>query len=224
MDKISMDLRDLDNIDIRNGQAMTNVTSHNAVSGIEKAALKSSLNFSSSMFPDTGFLREPVNIAEHEPTVAIIPPSKVLLGLGHFLVTRPITAGIGPSASMAAGIGITIQGGVYGSTTPEVGVFVTGGLGLWTNAGVGVGGTLTVVLGPPADFFGDFWAVGVDVSPVPGKLISVGGQLLFAGSFPSLPVRFMGFAVGVAFGPSISPIDLTVQSTTTFGRPLLKFK
>lgn len=46
-------------------------------------------------------------------------------------------------------VGITTSGGIYGSTTGELGVYIGGSVGIWTNAGAGVGPTYTMVFGPP---------------------------------------------------------------------------
>jgi hypothetical protein len=201
LDNIKLDLRQLDNLDIqqiKQGHAVTNVTPHHEASAIEKIGLKSSLDFGSVIDPNIGFLREPIRVSEHPPTVSILPPTKVLLGaVGSFVGTHPITIGLGPSAELFAVVGFTVNIGIYGSTTPELGLFDTVGIGLWTAVGFGVGGTLTVVLGPPSSFFGEFWSIGIDVAgPPPIKVgPGVGVQLLFAGSFPTFPPRFMGFAI-----------------------------
>lgn len=228
MDRINLDLRQLDNLDIQQiqqGHAVTNVTPHHEASALEKIGLKGSLDFGSAIDPRIGFLREPIRVSEHAPAVSILPPTKVLLGaMGSFLGTHPITIGVGPSAQLFAVVGFTVNIGVYGSTTHELGLFDTVGIGLWTAVGFGVGGTFTLVLGPPSSFFGDFWSVGVDIGgPTPFKVgPSVGGQLLFAGSFPTFPPRFMGFAISVSAGASIPNIALSVQITNT--QRLMKFK
>jgi hypothetical protein len=113
-------------------------------------------------------------------------------------------------------LGVTGQVGLYGSNTPELGVFASLGGGWWTNVGVGIGPAITLIFGPPADLGGVSWGIGCDATFMAG---SISGLLLFTPP----PFRLLGISVGLSVGPTAIPaFDVTVQVSNTWTKPLLK--
>lgn len=166
--------------------------------------------------PTAQRLGEVLVVGKSPPPVTRIPPAHTKVG------RRPIsgilaTLGLGYSGAAYAGFGATLGGGVYGSTTREVGVYGSAGIGGWTNIGVSAGGTFTHIFGPPSDFGGPCWGVGCDVG---GKVVAGGAILLF-----SLvgPLRVLGYAVTCGVGASFLPVNMTVQLSLTKTKPLLYF-
>lgn len=157
-----------------------------------------------------------LEVGKRPPPVTRIPPAHTKVGRTP-MPRKLATLGLGASGAAYAGFGITMGGGVYGSTTREVGVYGSGGIGGWTDIGVSAGGTFTHIFGPPSDFAGPCWGVGCDVG---GKIISGEAILLF-----SLvgPLRVLGYAVTVGVGASFLPVSMTVQLSHTGIKPLLKF-
>ncbi len=129
-----------------------------------------------------------------------------------------MTIGLGGSTSAFAVIGVTAGAGLYGSTTPELGWYTSGGAGFWTNAGVSSGLALTYVFGPPSAFSGLSIGVGVDAD-LPGLGVGIGILLLFGASGP--PFQFLGYSFGVSAGLSALPIDFTIQASDTYTRKIL---
>jgi len=159
---------------------------------------------------------EVLEVGKHPPPVTRIPPTHTKVG------RRPMfgilaTLGLGISGAAYAGFGIAVGGGVYGSTTREVGVYGSGGIGGWTDIGASAGGIFTHIFGPPSDFAGPCWGVGCDVG---GKIIAGEAILLF-----SLvgPLRVLGYAVTLGVGASFLPVSMTVQLSYTKTKPLLYF-
>lgn len=150
------------------------------------------------------------------PLVTRIPPAHTSVGRTPVFGILA-TLGLGISGEAFAGFGIAIGGGVYASTTREVGVYGSGGIGGWTNIGASAGETFTHIFGPPSDFAGPCWGVGCDVG---GQILSGGAILLF-----SLvgPLRVLGYAVTFGVGVSCLPFNMAVQLSYTKTKPLLYF-
>jgi len=110
---------------------------------------------------------------------------------------RDITLAVGGAAQAVAVMGVTVAGGLYGSTTPELGLFGSVGGGWWTNLAASAGVMVAVILGPPSDFAGVSWGIGCDVGFMTG---SIGGLLLFSAAGP--PFRFLGVEVSLMAGPT----------------------
>lgn len=218
MNTVKADLRQIDRLDIqKQGSALSppGVPPRRVLSDVEKGALKAALNLGKIVSPQTGLLLEPIGVAESRPSITITPLSSVPVGMTPRAGTD-VTLAVGLSVSAFAVIGVTGQAGLYGSTTPELGVFASVGGGWWTNVGAGVGPTITMIFGPPSDLAGVSWGIGADAAFMAG---SIGALLLF--SLP--PFRFLGIAVSLAVGPSAIPaFDVTVQVSNTFTKPLLK--
>ena len=216
MDRLRADLRQLDQLDLQKQCVRIPGGSppQREVTGIERDVLKSALDFGARFDPRIGLYQEPVKMAERPPLATVLMPQTVPVGM---VPGRPsvFTLAIGLNAELFAVLGPVAQAGLYGSNKPELGVFLSLGGGWWTNMGAGIGPTLTLIFGPPSDLSGVALGIGCDVRFMTG---SIGGLLLF--SLP--PIRFLGFAIGLAVGPTAIPaFDVTIQVTNTFTRPLL---
>jgi hypothetical protein len=163
-----------------------------------------------------------LQISDKAPTVTILPPSTVPVGTsgtpGSGTVAA-VTFAWGIQGSAFAVIGPTVEGGIYGSTTGEWGFYGSVGGGWWTNVGANVGPVFTVIFGPPADMAGVAFGIGADVTVGP-PVLAVGGLLLFSPS----PFKCIGFAVFLSIGPSVIPVDVTVQVSVTALHPTVKPK
>ena len=105
---------------------------------------------------------EVLEVGKRPPPVTLTPPTHTKVGRHR----RPMfgilaTFGLGNSGAAYAGFGIAAGFGVYGSTTREVGVYASGGIGGWTDIGASVGTTFTHIFGPPSDFAGPCWGIAV---------------------------------------------------------------
>jgi hypothetical protein len=216
MDRIRADLRQLDKLNIAQQSVPLVGSPRRSVASVgQRPVLRAAVDIAADINAQAGYLKEPFKIAQHPPSTTIFPPTTVPVGLTASSGSA-FTLGCGLNVDVFAVVGAVLQGGIYGSTTPELGVFLSVGGGWWTNVGVGVGPVITFIFGPPSDLAGVAFGIGCDVGFMAG---SVGGLILFSPP----PFRFLGFAVGVAFGPtSIPAFDVTVQVTDTFTRPLLK--
>lgn len=190
----------------------------------ERAALVSALEFGKTFSPGLSSLLEIINIGVSPPLLSILRPLAMPVGFALSKSTH-LTIADALTASAFAGVGAVVSGGVYGSTTREVGVFATGGGGIFTNFGLSAGGEYTYIMGTPADFAGPYFGVGVGVSGPPP--IGVGGMLLFSPTLPpTMPVTLtlMGFSVSVTVNtPSPIPVTVTAEVTNTKIWPVLRF-
>ncbi|MEO6603436.1 MAG: hypothetical protein ABIQ16_26370 [Polyangiaceae bacterium] len=221
MNRVRADLRQLDNLNLAQQCLPLGPTlKRSRATTPESQGVKASLDLAVKFQPDLGFLREPFNVVTSPPSVTVLRPATVPMGLSGAISTSStssnITLATGLNIDAFAVIGPVLQGGIYGSTTPELGVFGSVGGGWWTNVGVGIGPVITLIFGPPSDLEGVAFGIGCDARFMVGSL---GGLLLFSPP----PFRFLGIAVGLAVGPTAIPgFDVTVQVTKTFIRPLLR--
>lgn len=190
----------------------------------ERAALISALDFAKALNLPLGALPEIVNIGVSPPAVTVLGPAAMPVGFA-LSKSRDLTVAGALAVSAFAGGGIVGSGGVYGSTTKEIGLFLTGGVGIFSNIGLSAGGEYTFILGTPLDFSGPYFSAGVSVSGPPP--LGVGGMLLFAPSMPltiPLTLTLMGFSVSItASTPSPIPVTVTLQVTDTKIWPALHF-
>src|ERR1017187_925566 len=190
----------------------------------ERDALVSALDVGKIISPSLGSLLEILKVGITPPSISLSRPTAMPV---HFAISKSsqLTVAGALTVSAFAAVGVVGSGGVYGSTTGEVGVFLSGGGGIFTNYGVSGGGEYTFIFGTPADFAGPYFGVGVSVSgPSP---IGVGGTLLFSPSMPPTPpitLTLMGFSVAVTVGTP-SPIPVTVSAVVTDTKiwPVLRF-
>lgn len=222
MDSFRADLTQLDLIDpTQLGSPLTGHPPRKTLSHLEESALKSGLQLSGNFDSRLKAFLEPISVAEHAPSISVRPPAVTPVGA----VRRhrfDITMAVAAEGNAFLVIGVTGQAGVYGSTTPEVGVFASAGGGWWSNIGASIGPTVTFIFGPPSDMDGVSVGIGCDVSATPGVGWSVSGMLLYGTTGPPFP--FLGFSVGAAFGVAPIRIDVTLQVTVTAHKPLLVFK
>src|SRR5229473_3156974 len=115
---------------------------------------------------DLGGIQEVEDIGARPPGVTIHPSPTVPLLRGGG--KSGLTVALGLSGFVALVGGVSLAGGVYGSTTREFGVF-----------GTGVGPELTFIFGTPSDFSGVFVAVAASVTAIP-PYFSVGGSVIFS--------------------------------------------
>lgn len=216
MNYFRADLRQLDLLDIpKQSTPLIGTPQRRNLQASEKKALKSALAFSKRFDPQFGLLEEPVNLSEKPPSITVLSPSKVPVGMSP-ASSKNLTMAAGLQASAQAVVGITAQGGIYGCTNKELGVYFSAGGGWWTNIGANIGPVITFIFGPPKDMAGVAIGIGADVKFMAG---AIGGLLLL--SLP--PVRFLGFAVSLAVGPSAIPaFDVTIQVNNTWTKPILK--
>jgi hypothetical protein len=218
MKPIKADLRDLDKLDIQaQGRPLTPIPPRRSLGAAEKAALKAAVSAGGVLTAQANLLKEPISVSETKPTISVLMPSKMMVGLAKKLPSFDLTLAVGLGVDAFAVVGVTGSAGLYGSTTPELGVFASAGLGWWSNVSVSVGPVITLIFGPPSDLAGVSWGVGCDVKfMVTG---SIGGLLLFAMS----PFRFLGIAVQLAAGVTAIPaFDITIQVSDTWTKPILK--
>jgi hypothetical protein len=217
MDRVRADLRQLDNLDIaKQGVPISKIPARRTVSGAEKDVLKSAVDFSTFVSSNMGYLREPINVCEKPPSITVMLPKIGPVGMTPRPTVTQITLAVGVAGSAFAAIGATGQVGLYGSNSPELGVFASLGGGWWSNVGAGIGPAITLIFGPPADLGGVSIGIGCDVGFMAG---SVSGLLLFSPP----PFKFLGISVGLSVGPTAIPaFDVTVQVSNTWTKPLLK--
>lgn len=210
MNTFKIDARQLDNLDIQGlGSTLSGSPSARRATGMEATLLRGAVDLSGNVWA-----KEAISVADRKPRITAIGGAKYPIGLRPG--TSPhLTMGLGISLAAAVVIGPTAGGGLYGSTTPEIGIYGSIGAGWWTNAFYSTGAAVTFVFGPPSDFAGIAWGIGADIKFIVGSL---GGLLLFSPP----PIRFLGFSVSLSAGPSAIPaFDVTIQVSNTWTKPLL---
>ncbi|MBL8308927.1 MAG: hypothetical protein JNL19_00750 [Burkholderiales bacterium] len=132
---------------------------------------------------------------------------------------RDWTIAVGPSVSAAAGAGAGFSGGLYfWNKTPsgEIGFFGSASFVAMTNIGASVVGQGTYYFGSAPDCLaGTSLVVGIDVGP-PGRIITGGGYLVFSPN----PVQLIGISFALGVGVSALPVNLNVQLSRTWIRPI----
>jgi hypothetical protein len=222
MNSVIADLRQLDNLNIQQqGSSIAKMPpgTLQKKSNFERSLVKGAITGAQVFNPSLGCLLEPIKVSENRPaTILITPPTTVPIGLSGTMppaAPHDLTLSIGWSGSVFMGLGSTIQGGLYGSTFPEFGLFASVAGGFWTNIGVSTGPVATLIFGPPSDFAGAAWGIGIDAKFLTG---AIGGLLLFSDP----PFRFLGLSISLSAGPSAIPgFDFTVQYGGTMTKPLL---
>ena len=125
MRQVKADLRQLDNLDIPR-QAVRlkgNAPSLAQIQAFQRPMLKTAIDLGSSASQTISLCHEPVSIFESAPTVTLLPPISApittALAAGIASGTIVITLGIGLEANGFAFLGATVQGGLYGSNSPN---------------------------------------------------------------------------------------------------------
>ncbi len=150
MNRISADLRQLDKLNLQKCIPLGPRLTRGRAAPAEIAGLKASIDLATKFQPDVGFLREPFTVSQIRPSINVLRPATVPVGLTTVSTGSDITLATGLNVDVFAVIGPVLQGGIYGSTTPELGVFGSVGGGWWTNVGIGIGPVITLIFGPPA--------------------------------------------------------------------------
>jgi hypothetical protein len=220
MDRFTADLRQVDNLNI----SLLNLRPVRAappkpLGSFEKASLNAALGLGKNLDPRLALMAETVGVGEKPPAVTILRPTKPPSGLA-VSKSSDLTIALGVGGAGFALFGSLASAGVYGSTTREIGVFLTIGIGLFLPAvGVSGGAELTFIFGTPADFKGPYLSAGVGISV--GPVAGIGGSLLFA---PGPPVTLMGYSLTfTANTPSVLPVTIVLEATDTKTKPVLRF-
>lgn len=184
---------------------------------IERPVITTAVDVAARVSNTGRLLKEITDIAE---TARHIPLSFVG-GSGPMIGPPPssslFTIGMGASSSAFMVVGVTFGCGLYGSNSPELGAYRSGGGGIWTNAGISGGFQLTYVFGPPSAFGGMSWSVGVSCD-MPGVGVGISASILLGASGP--PYALLGYCVGVGAGISVLPADVSFQVSNTNLIPL----
>src|SRR5262249_31333088 len=152
MKSVKADLRDVDKLNIQaQGSALPPIPPRRTLSEPEKVALKGALAVGGLFNPQLGVLNEPTDVSDNRPSISVTMPSTVPVGMTPKSSVTDITLAVGLNVSAFAVIGVTGSAGLYGSTTPELGVFASVGGGWWTNVGAGAGPVITLIFGTPSD-------------------------------------------------------------------------
>ena len=218
MDRIRVDCSRIVRLDVeRYKQRVTGGPPHSPAGPATAGALTTALSAASYVSSTAALLKEITDLGSAAGRI----PLSFLGGSGPMFAPPArspfVTVGAGSSASIFAVIGVSFGSGVYGSNTPEIGLYSSAGGGYWTNYGVSGSIQLTYVIGPPSAFGGMSWSVGVDCD-IPGVGLGVSAAVIFSASGP--PYQFLGWSVGVGAGVSVLPVDFTFQVSNTKLIPL----
>jgi hypothetical protein len=217
MDFFRGDFRDLDKLNIAQfAKPIPPPSPRQVLGNTQRAVLKSAASFGENLDTRCKLLSEIIRIAETPPGMALLLPATIPLVAA---ASSALTVAIGLDFEIFVGmLGGVAQGGAYASSTPEVGLFRSLGVGLFLlNAGISVGPAVSFIFGPPSVLAGNMIGVQVGVS-FPGTKFGAGGALLFVTN----PIRFAGFAVSASAGASVLPVTVSLQITDTKLMPLLK--
>jgi hypothetical protein len=193
-----------------------------ALPSAERDVIETALSFGKPFNSSFGGLEEIAGISKSPPAVVIRPsPTIPFISRGG---KSGFTAGLGFSGFAAFAAGVSLQGGIYGSSTGEFGFFGTAGFMAGFVGGAGVGPEFTVIFGAPSDFKGVFVAIAASVSVNP--IWSVGGTLIFSPG-PVLPgglvsLIYMGFSLRATAGPSSLPVSVAIEWTNTAIKPIIR--
>jgi hypothetical protein len=218
------DLRDLDKLNVRQQAfSLKGIPRRRRGNSIQKRLLRSALELGKSANASFEPPLECLDLTDSPPTMSIAVPTTVPVGMGTPAggggPVNALTGALGAEGSAFAVVGVTAQGGLYGSSTGEFGAYGSVSGGWWSNIGTGLGPVFNWIYGPPSDLEAASFAVGADV----GATQSVEVLLLFSDISKS-PFRFLGFSFSFSFLPSKLPFDITVQVSLLSGiKPLVKF-
>jgi hypothetical protein len=220
MDRFTADLRQVSNLNM-SLLALRPVTAApvKPLGSFEKASLSAALAMGKGLDPRLSLMADTVAVGEKPPAVSILPPTKPPTGLTVSKSTD-LTVALGVGGAAFALFGSVASAGVYGSTTREIGVYLTFGIGLFLPAvGVSGGAEMTFIFGTPADFKGPYLSAGISVSA--GPVAAIGGALLFS---PGPPPVLMGYSITfTANTPSVLPVTIALEVTDTKTKPVLRF-
>lgn len=185
---------------------------------VQRAALSAAATAGARVSPTLRPIKEIVDIADAMRRI----PVSFIGGRGPMFAPptslSTITIGCGLSSSAYVIAGVSFGAGIYGSNSPELGLYTSGGGGAWTNVGISSGVQYTYVFGPPASFGGMGWSVGGGVD-IPGVGLGISVALLFSASGP--PYTFLGYSFGVSAGLTALPAEVSFQVSNTALLPVI---
>lgn len=191
-------------------------------SPLDRALIETALNVGKPLNPSFGGALETLQISAAPPTVRVVPSPTVSMASS----SHDLTVDFGLSGTAAMVAGMNLSGGVYGSTTPELGIFGTAGFVVGIISGASGGVELTIVFGTPRDFSGTFISFQASVGIKVPAGASVGASLLFSPGLPGrgglVSLTFMGFALNLTGGVSALPASVAVEWSNTAVLPLLR--
>jgi hypothetical protein len=213
MDRLRVDYSRIVALDVpRYRTRLPNPPPRRGLGTIERAAVGGAIDVAAHVSSFAALLKDVKEIAA---TARRVPLS--FIGGSGPMIAAPasvsvITIGVGATASAFMVIGVTYGAGLYGSNSPELGVYTSPGAGIWTNAGVSGGFQLTYVFGPPSSFGGLSWGVAVSAD-MPGVGVGLSAMVILSASGP--PYQLLGWSVGVGGGVSVLPVDISFQVSNT---------
>jgi hypothetical protein len=189
---------------------------------VERAAMLAAMEVAKPFRPRLGGPLEVLEFSLHPPTISVVTSPTVAIAAS---ASPDLTLALGWMGSAGWIAEVAAEGGVYGSTTLEFGVFDTLGFVLGLATGVSVGVEYTLVFGPPSDFAGLFIAFQASIGPKELGGLAIGGSLLFAVGPPTAAgpsLTFKGLTLNGTFGWSALPVSLSVEWSNTRLKPLIK--
>ncbi|MEK7723560.1 MAG: hypothetical protein AAB336_04375 [Acidobacteriota bacterium] len=211
MDFFRLDARQIDNVNLNRFSNDVKFDFKTSGSNLSKPLVKSAL---ASKYP---VALQAAIVSEDKPNFAFLPPQKTPTGFmnnsNHFF-----TVGIGISGGFSLPFGIFAGAGVYGSNTGEFGTYTGAGIQIASNMGGSASIEATYIFGPPSDFQGMAYGIGIEIEPCPP--ICVAGSLLFQPK----TWRFLGFTFSVGVGVSALPANILIQAGMTNTKPRLIFR
>jgi hypothetical protein len=189
---------------------------HQRLSPEAKPVLKAGLELGRSFDPKIALMDDVASLSYGTPATLLRPTSAPAFALSS---SAQLTMAVGITGWGFVLYGSGFSTGVYGSTTREIGGYLTLGVGLFVPAiGLSGGGEFSVILGTPLDLSGAYLSAGISVAP---SVFGVGAALLFA---PGPPLTLMGISVSLtANTPSAVPVTITLEATDTKIKPFLRF-
>jgi hypothetical protein len=222
MDGFTLDCRELENWDFEAQPPipLPNGRTPKRLQPREVTGLKSALGLGKSFSPPLATAEELLGIAGGGvPATILVPPGMRLSSKYRVTFSKsPFFTGSGAIAGSANAIaGGVLAGGIYASTTREVGVFVTYGAGLFINTpAASIGQEWTFIKGTPVDFSGIYFGVGLSLTAIP-PFFCIGVTVLFSPTFGTpLILTLMGLALDFqASTPTRLPATLAITVTNT---------
>ena len=186
----------------------------------EQSAVRTAIRAGKAVGPGLAVVEEVIDVGSRPVKAAFLTPASMRTvsreTVIKFSTATDLTVALGTAAS-GAFLGTIIGSvGVDASTTREVGIFSTVGVGVTSNSpSASVGGELALVFGTPADLAGPYFGIAVGA----GSGMAVTGTLLFSPTLPLIfPLEFtlMGVSLNLsATLPTKLPVSVTLEVTET---------
>lgn len=212
MDRVRVDLRELQGLDVVRLKKRLKSPPQRKFGSIQGSLVSTAIDVAAKVSNTARLLQEIATLGEKARAI------KLHLTGNHGPMfkmprkSRYLTVGLGASSAVFAGLGVTSAGGIYGSNKPEFGFYTSAGAGCWTNIGASSELQAAYVFGPPSDFGGVSWGVGVSAD-MPGVGMGISCSIIFSAKGP--PFRMLGFTVGLGAGVSALPADISMTVSST---------